>query len=198
MTHQKHHLLIGWILTVSYLEQMEISSYQYKIKRNVRIKIVAIGGVNILFLKKPKSHCNDKIRPVQSKFIFDQTIALIYHNTLSTNHTHSPQILSTLTKYYPHTNCPYFNITWSAHRDVMRSHWSIVCTNAPRESSATRGGATQVERGPHPRYVFRGGRGLFLRTSACPRFCKRRVLFCTKVRSMGVKIPLQSTKYTRL
>ena len=36
------------------------------------------------------------------------------------------------------------------------------------------------------------------KTSACPRFCKRRVLFCTQVRSMGVKIPLQSTKYTRL
>ena len=40
--------------------------------------------------------------------------------------------------------------------------------------------------------------GSFLKTSACPRFCKRRVLFCTQVRSMGVKIPLQSTKYTRL
>ena len=40
--------------------------------------------------------------------------------------------------------------------------------------------------------------GAFFKTSACPRFCKRRVLFCTKVRSMGVKIPLQSTKYTRL
>ena len=38
----------------------------------------------------------------------------------------------------------------------------------------------------------------FFETSACPRFCKRRVLFCTQVRSMGVKIPLQSTKYTRL
>ena len=38
----------------------------------------------------------------------------------------------------------------------------------------------------------------FFKTFACPRFCKRRVLFCTQVRSMGVKIPLQSTKYTRL
>ena len=41
-------------------------------------------------------------------------------------------------------------------------------------------------------------KGSFFKTSACPRFCKRRVLFCTQVRSMGVKIPLQSTKYTRL
>ena len=30
--------------------------------------------------------------------------------------------------------------------------------------------------------------GVFFKTSACPRFCKRRVLFCTKVRSRGVKI----------
>ena len=41
-------------------------------------------------------------------------------------------------------------------------------------------------------------KGSFFKTYACPRFCKRRVLFCTQVRSMGVKIPLQSTKYTRL
>ena len=33
-------------------------------------------------------------------------------------------------------------------------------------------------------------KGSFIKTSACPRFCKRRVLFCTQVRSMGVKIPL--------
>ena len=37
-----------------------------------------------------------------------------------------------------------------------------------------------------------------LRPPHVRNFCKRRVLFCTKVRSMGVKIPLQSTKYTRL
>ena len=41
-------------------------------------------------------------------------------------------------------------------------------------------------------------KGSFFKTSSCPRFCKRRVLYCTQVRSMGVKIPLQSTKYTRL
>ena len=30
-------------------------------------------------------------------------------------------------------------------------------------------------------------KGSFLKTSACPRFCKRRVLFCTQVR--GSKLP---------
>ena len=39
--------------------------------------------------------------------------------------------------------------------------------------------------GPHARYVFRGRTGVFFKTSACPRYCKRRVLFCTQVRSRG-------------
>ena len=43
--------------------------------------------------------------------------------------------------------------------------------------------------GGHLRYVFRGGRGLF-KASACPRFCKRRVLFCTRARSMRGENPL--------
>ena len=45
---------------------------------------------------------------------------------------------------------------------------------------------------------LRGGTHVQRGTSACPRFCKRRVLFCTQVRSMGVKIPLQSTKYMQV
>ena len=57
------------------------------------------------------------------------------------------------------------------------------------------GGALRYRRGLHLRYKEEG---VFFKTSACPRFCKRRVLFCTQVRSMGVKIPLQSTKYMRL
>ena len=48
------------------------------------------------------------------------------------------------------------------------------------------------------RVTYFAEEGVFFKTSACPRFCKRRVLFCTHVRSMGVKIPLQSTKYTQL
>ena len=32
-------------------------------------------------------------------------------------------------------------------------------------------------------------KGSFFKTSACPRFCKRSVLFCTQVRSMGSKFP---------
>ena len=32
--------------------------------------------------------------------------------------------------------------------------------------------------------------GVLFKTSACPRFCKRRVLFCTQVRSMEGENPL--------
>ena len=59
-------------------------------------------------------------------------------------------------------------------------------------------GGTHVQRGAAPSVRITRKKGSFFKTSTCPRFCKRRVLFCTKVRSMGVKIPLQSTKYTRL
>ena len=60
------------------------------------------------------------------------------------------------------------------------------------------GGGTHVQRGAAPSVRISRKKGSFFKTSTCPRFCKRWVLFCTKVRSMGVKIPLQSTKYTRL
>ena len=62
--------------------------------------------------------------------------------------------------------------------------------HARRGHSGTEGGRTSV--------TYFAEEGVFFKTSVCPRFCKRRVLFCTNVRSMGVKIPLQSTKYTRL
>ena len=62
----------------------------------------------------------------------------------------------------------------------------------------SQGGGTQVQKGAAPSLRISRKKGCFFKTSACPRFCKRRVLFCTQVRSMGVKIPLQSTKYTRL
>ena len=60
------------------------------------------------------------------------------------------------------------------------------------------GGALRYRGGAAPSLRISRKKGSFFKTSACPRFCKRRVLFCTQVRSMGVKIPLQSTKYTRL
>ena len=66
------------------------------------------------------------------------------------------------------------------------------------EISGNPGGGTQVQRGVAVALRISRKKGSFFKTSACPRFCKRRVLFCTQVRSMGVKIPLQSTKYTRL
>ena len=53
----------------------------------------------------------------------------------------------------------------------------------------TPGGGTQVQRGAAPALRILRMKGSFLKTSACPRFCKRKVLFCTQVRSMGVKIP---------
>ena len=59
------------------------------------------------------------------------------------------------------------------------------------------GGGTQVQRGAAPALRISRKKGSFFKT-ACLRFCKRRVLFRTQVRSMGVKIPLQSTEYTRL
>ena len=58
------------------------------------------------------------------------------------------------------------------------------------------GGVLGYRGGPHLRYVFRGRRGLFLGPPHVRDFVKVGYFFCTKVRSMGVKIPLQSTKYT--
>ena len=60
------------------------------------------------------------------------------------------------------------------------------------------GGGSQIQRGAAPALRISRKKGSFFKTFPCPRFCKRRVLFCTQIRSMGVKIPLQSTKYTRL
>ena len=69
-----------------------------------------------------------------------------------------------------------------------------IVTENPSKSP---GEGTQVQRGAAPSLRISRKKGSFFKTSACPRFCKRRVLFCTQVQSMGVKIPLQSTKYTR-
>ena len=49
-------------------------------------------------------------------------------------------------------------------------------------NSGTEGGRTRV--------TYFAEEGVFFKTSACPRFCKRRVLFCTQVRSMGGQNPL--------
>ena len=48
------------------------------------------------------------------------------------------------------------------------------------------GGALRYRGGPHLCYIFRVRRG----NSACPRFCKRTILFCTQVQSMGGGNPL--------
>ena len=51
------------------------------------------------------------------------------------------------------------------------------------------GGGTQVQRGAAPSLRISRKKGSFFMTSACPRFCKIRVLFCTQVRSLGSKSP---------
>ena len=56
--------------------------------------------------------------------------------------------------------------------------------------SGTEGGRTRV--------TYFAEEGVFFKTSACPRFCKRRARFVARYEVWGVKIPLQSTKYTRL
>ena len=48
------------------------------------------------------------------------------------------------------------------------------------------GGSLRYRGGPQLCYIFRGRRG----NSACPRFCKRTILFCTQVQSMGGGNPL--------
>ena len=68
---------------------------------------------------------------------------------------------------------PWFN----AHYLLLTAwHTSLAIADGQiPEDFRTRG----TRGGPHLRYVFRG-EGVFFRTSACPRFCKRRVLFCTQ------------------
>ena len=51
------------------------------------------------------------------------------------------------------------------------------------------GGGGQSGIGAAPSLRISRKKGSFFKTSACPRFCKRRVLFCTQIRSMGVKSP---------
>ena len=67
-----------------------------------------------------------------------------------------------------------------------------------KKSIDSRGGGHSGTEGGRTCVTYFAEEGIFLKTSACPRFCKRRVLFCTQVRSMGVEIPLQSTKHARL
>ena len=47
------------------------------------------------------------------------------------------------------------------------------------------GGGTQVQRGAAPSLRISRKKGSFFKTSACPRFCKGRVLFCTHTKYGG-------------
>ena len=60
------------------------------------------------------------------------------------------------------------------------------------------GGGTQVQRGAALALHISQKKGSFFKTSACPRFCKRRVLFCSQVRSMGSKSPYNPRNIRRV
>ena len=102
------------------------------------------------------------------------------------------------------SNC-WANLVWR----TVRERWFRRAARRSRSSYSVAAAAGHLMRQwPGGALGYRGGaapslrisrkKGSFFKTSACPRFCKRRVRFCTQVRSMGVKIPLQSTKYTWL
>ena len=48
--------------------------------------------------------------------------------------------------------------------------------------------------GPHPRYVFRGGRGLFLRPPHVRDFVKEGYFFVPRYDEWGLKIPLRNIR----
>ena len=62
--------------------------------------------------------------------------------------------------------------------------YELICVVIPEG-----GGGTQVQRGAASALRILRKKGSFFKTSVCEQFCKRRVLFCTQVRSMGVTIP---------
>ena len=52
------------------------------------------------------------------------------------------------------------------------------------------GGGHSGTEGGHNCVTYFTDEEVFFKTSACPRFCKRTILFCTQVQSMGVGNPL--------
>ena len=63
----------------------------------------------------------------------------------------------------------------SKHLDILFDTWALRYRGGG-------GGRTHV--------TYFAEEGAFFKTSACPRLCKRKVLFCTQVRSMGGENPL--------
>ena len=93
-------------------------------------------------------------------------------------------------------NCLIGKETKDLDRDTMHTIWlisGIFCGGG-----GGGGGGTQVQRGGCTRVTYFAEEVVYFKTSACQRFCKSRVLFCTQVRSMGVNIRSKSMKYTRL
>ena len=52
------------------------------------------------------------------------------------------------------------------------------------------GGHSGIDGGRTREVTYFAEEVVFFKTSACPQFCKKRVLFCTQVRSMGGENPL--------
>ena len=73
----------------------------------------------------------------------------------------------------------YSKDIWFLHQSTGR----LLPTGTPRGGghSGTEGGRTFV--------TYFAEEGVFFKTSACPRFCKRRVLFCTQYEVWGSKSP---------
>ena len=81
---------------------------------------------------------------------------------------------------------------------VDRTVW---CSSRFNPGGGGRGGGGwhSGTEGDRTRVTYFAEEGGLFKTSACPRFCKRRVLFCAPGTMYGgSKSPLQSTKYTRL
>ena len=62
-------------------------------------------------------------------------------------------------------------------------------TSRSRAKQNHPGGSFRYREG-RTRVTYFAEEGVFFKTSACPRFCKRRVLFCTQVRSVRGENPL--------
>ena len=83
---------------------------------------------------------------------------------------------------HPHPLFKQHNLLCSITDIWLRWYWITQSIFDPVGALRYRGGVA-------PALHISRKKGSFFKTSACPRFCKRRVLFCTQVRSMGSKSP---------
>ena len=127
------------------------------------------------------------------EFIIDHVLRMLFQSLLKRDWP-KKMLYSTMSIFQ---TIQYFNPS-NAGRSHTTSSCSISNVNFSPGGGGGGGGGIQVQRGGAPALRISWKKGSFFKTTTCARFCKRWVLFCTQVRSMRVKIPLQSTKYTRL